>query len=634
MFFCSSLGLNKNSRCSGIYDLRIVDSAPSGIKHENTECDSCHQTPIYGTRWLCAECLNSDLCSICYHNEKRCCKHRHYRITIPRSDPILLEPRKKSKKLQLRGLFPGARVNRGVDWQWDDQDGGSGKRGKLLDIQDWLATAPRSAAYVQWDSGFKNVYRVGFEGMADLKVYSDGKGFSVFKDHLPPLGELHAPSHTFDLGDLVRIDLDLETVQALQRGHGGWADAMLECLANTGEVIAIDSDNDVVVRYGDRVNSPKWTFNPAVLTKVNADGTVDGEASNSSASNLQSSTNALSDSQVTSNATYTRNTYVDTVSPGTHAIAAISNADVAAASLLSVGDFVQISTDIERVKGLQVDHGEWIDAMTDTLGKIGRIIQIFPDNDLKIDVCDNQFVYNPANVTKVASADGSFPSLTGEGLRALLEKLYESHVSGGLVEELVKAAANGDLKRCGDICRLNKSDITRIVNGIFAGHTALQAACQNGHKQVVELLIEQGCDLELEDKDGDRAVHHASFGDEAAVIEILSKAGADLNVRNKRRQTPLHIAVNKGHLCSVETLLKLGCHPSLQVMYHSIISVSSHHTCLAHTRTHALESSVYLANVNFFFVRFFSSPSHRIFKVTRRYMMPSHRNMNRFLFFF
>lgn len=102
------------------------------------------------------------------------------------------------------------------------------------------------------------------------------------------------------------------------------------------------------------------------------------------------------------------------------------------------------------------------------------------------------------------------------------------------------------------------------VNGVFAGHTALQAASQNGHTDVIQVLLRHNVDVEIEDKDGDRAVHHAAFGDEPAVIEILSKAGADLNARNKRRQTALHIAVNKGHLNVVKTLLSLGCHPSLQ----------------------------------------------------------------------
>ena len=69
----------------------------------------------------------------------------------------------------------------------------------------------------------------------------------------------------------------------------------------------------------------------------------------------------------------------------------------------------------------------------------------------------------------------------------------------------------------------------------------------------------------LQDKDGDRAVHHAAFGDEPAVIELLHRGGADLNARNKRRQTPLHIGVNKGHIGVVKVLLDLDCHPSLQV---------------------------------------------------------------------
>ena len=49
-------------------------------------------------------------------------------------------------------------------------------RGKVTEIQDWSAASPRSAAYVIWDNGAKNLYRVGFEGMSDLKVVSDVKG--------------------------------------------------------------------------------------------------------------------------------------------------------------------------------------------------------------------------------------------------------------------------------------------------------------------------------------------------------------------------------------------------------------------------------------------------------------------------
>ena len=43
--------------------------------------------------------------------------------------------------------------------------GEAGRRGKITEIQDWSLTSQRSAAYVVWDSGAKNLYRIAFEGM-------------------------------------------------------------------------------------------------------------------------------------------------------------------------------------------------------------------------------------------------------------------------------------------------------------------------------------------------------------------------------------------------------------------------------------------------------------------------------------
>ncbi|XP_012232217.1 E3 ubiquitin-protein ligase MIB1 [Linepithema humile] len=504
-------GTAANYRCSGAFDLRILDSAPTGVKHDGTMCDTCRQQPIFGIRWKCAECGNYDLCSICYHGDKHHLRHRFFRIATPGSERVLLEPRRKSKKIAIRGIFPGARVVRGVDWQWEDQDGGNGRRGKVNEIQDWSAASPRSAAYVIWDNGAKNLYRVGFEGMADLKVVNDAKGQTVYRDHLPLLGEQgpgRTGPHGLQIGDQVNVDLELEIVQSLQHGHGGWTDGMFECLGTTGTVVGIDEDHDIVVSYP---SGNRWTFNPAVLTKVQIPVPV---------------TSSSSDNQT-----------------------------------FAVGDLVQICNDIEKIKLLQRGHGEWAEAMAPTLGKIGRVQQIYHDGDLKVEVCSTSWTYNPQAVTKVASSDGSVPgNSSGERLSALLKKLFETHVSGDVNEELVKTAANGDATKCEECLKRPEAD----VNGVFAGHTALQAASQNGHLEVIKILLRYKADVEIEDKDGDRAVHHAAFGDEPGVMALLAGAGADLNARNKRRQTALHIAVNKGHAGVVRTLLELGCHPSLQ----------------------------------------------------------------------
>ncbi|KAM6948875.1 E3 ubiquitin-protein ligase mib1 isoform 4-T4 [Aplochiton taeniatus] len=506
-------GTAANYRCSGAYDVRIFDSAPTGIKHDGTMCDTCRQQPIIGIRWKCAECTNYDLCTTCYHGDKHHLRHRFYRITTPGSERVLLESRRKSKKITARGIFTGGRVVRGVDWQWEDQDGGNGRRGKVTEIQDWSAASPHSAAYVLWDNGAKNLYRVGFEGMSDLKCVQDAKGGSFYRDHCPVLGEQNGNRNPggLQIGDLVNIDLDLEIVQSLQHGHGGWTDGMFETLTTTGTVCGIDEDHDIVVQYP---SGNRWTFNPAVLTKANV--VRSGEA-------------------------------------------AAGGAEGGASHFL-VGDLVQICYDIDRIKLLQRGHGEWAEAMLPTLGKVGRVQQIYSDSDLKVEVCGTSWTYNPAAVTKVAPSGSATTNASGERLSQLLKKLFETQESGDINEELVKAAANGDLAKVEDILKRPEVD----VNGQCAGHTAMQAASQNGHVDVLKLLLKHNVDLEAEDKDGDRAVHHASFGDEGSVIEVLQRGGADLNARNKRRQTPLHIAVNKGHLQVVKTLLDFGCHPSLQ----------------------------------------------------------------------
>ncbi|KAL4682247.1 hypothetical protein H8959_001802 [Pygathrix nigripes] len=439
-------GTAANYRCSGAYDLRILDSAPTGIKHDGTMCDTCRQQPIIGIRWKCAECTNYDLCTVCYHGDKHHLRHRFYRITTPGSERVLLESRRKSKKITARGIFAGARVVRGVDWQWEDQDGGNGRRGKVTEIQDWSASSPHSAAYVLWDNGAKNLYRVGFEGMSDLKCVQDAKGGSFYRDHCPVLGEQNGNRNPggLQIGDLVNIDLDLEIVQSLQHGHGGWTDGMFETLTTTGTVCGIDEDHDIVVQYP---SGNRWTFNPAVLTKANI--VRSGEAAQGAEG-------------------------------GT--------------SQFQVGDLVQVCYDLERIKLLQRGHGEWAEAMLPTLGKVGRVQQIYSDSDLKVEVCGTSWTYNPAAVSKVASAGSAISNASGERLSQLLKKLFETQESGDLNEELVKAAANGDVAKVEDL--LKRPDVD--VNGQCAGHTAMQAASQNGHVDILKLLLKQNVDVEAE----------------------------------------------------------------------------------------------------------------------------------------
>jgi hypothetical protein len=60
--------------------------------------------------------------------------------------------------------YPGMRVMRGRDWQWDDQDaGGAGIIVEEPHLEGWIT--------VRWDNGDTYGYRIGFECNYDLYVY-------------------------------------------------------------------------------------------------------------------------------------------------------------------------------------------------------------------------------------------------------------------------------------------------------------------------------------------------------------------------------------------------------------------------------------------------------------------------------
>lgn len=58
-----------------------------------------------------------------------CLKFKFRILTVVRIQytfSVRLPPRKNSKRIQLKGIFIGAKVVRGPDWEWGQQDGGEG----------------------------------------------------------------------------------------------------------------------------------------------------------------------------------------------------------------------------------------------------------------------------------------------------------------------------------------------------------------------------------------------------------------------------------------------------------------------------------------------------------------------------
>jgi ankyrin repeat protein len=82
-------------------------------------------------------------------------------------------------------------------------------------------------------------------------------------------------------------------------------------------------------------------------------------------------------------------------------------------------------------------------------------------------------------------------------------------------------------------------------------------ASENGHEQVIQLVIEKGADVNAYLKYGRMtALHLASRQGHKQVVRLLK--GADVISRDGRESTALHLALNERHEQIVRLLIEKG----------------------------------------------------------------------------
>ncbi|CAK9111616.1 unnamed protein product [Durusdinium trenchii] len=83
-------------------------------------------------------------------------------------------------------------------------------------------------------------------------------------------------------------------------------------------------------------------------------------------------------------------------------------------------------------------------------------------------------------------------------------------------------------------------------------------AAENGHLEVVQLLLEAGADKDAADANGTTALHMAAVFEHLEIMELLLEAGADQDAANADGTTALYIAARGGHVEAVRLLLGAG----------------------------------------------------------------------------
>ena len=107
---------------------------------------------------------------------------------------------------------------------------------------------------------------------------------------------------------------------------------------------------------------------------------------------------------------------------------------------------------------------------------------------------------------------------------------------------------------------LQRGDKTNIDKLDKAGAAALHYACKYAKKKIVEVLLYNGANPNIENKDKNTPLHLAVQHDKVKIpiLLLLTGAYAYKDAENKYKFTPLHYAASKGNIAAVEILLAIG----------------------------------------------------------------------------
>lgn len=107
----------------------------------------------------------------------------------------------------------------------------------------------------------------------------------------------------------------------------------------------------------------------------------------------------------------------------------------------------------------------------------------------------------------------------------------------------------------------------RAENDSATGRTALHEASWSGRVGMIDLLLDQGADIECKTRYGWTAILFASWNGHTGAVRDLINRGAAVDVRNVYGWTPLHAASARGHESTVRLLLDRGADIEAETSY-------------------------------------------------------------------
>ena len=99
------------------------------------------------------------------------------------------------------------------------------------------------------------------------------------------------------------------------------------------------------------------------------------------------------------------------------------------------------------------------------------------------------------------------------------------------------------------------------------GDTVLHSMCKHGSNEMVRVLVQNNCDVNIQNRNGDTALHIAirSTQHNAEKVQCILMSGkCDPNIANDAKNTPLHVAVQKNDFRIFGEILRNKCDINIQ----------------------------------------------------------------------
>lgn len=219
-----------------------------------------------------------------------------------------------------------------------------------------------------------------------------------------------------------------------------------------------------------------------------------------------------------------------------------------------------------------------VNNMRDTLlhrayrSKNKNIIEYLLKNGVPVDVVNNKGV-TPLHLAAANGDDEVFFNLIGKLSRenshcdesSPPKSVQNKDMYGSML--LHYAARGGNVSIVEYALKFSDVDCTNIKQT-----TPLYWAAQYGQREVFDLLVKKGANINAINDSKDTLVHYASMGGNIDILKYVADNSSNFNVNtpNIHGKTPLHLACNHGHI-SVVKFLTTDYNPDINSLAQTII---------------------------------------------------------------